>query len=93
MPIRCFMTVCPETMSPYIVTGTLAGGVFLIGVLLLITWKVAIVLYDRQQVRRFEEEVNSAAWQNTVRQINILDYYTNIILINKEHNMHSLIYF
>ncbi|GAV01478.1 hypothetical protein RvY_12184 [Ramazzottius varieornatus] len=61
--------VCPEKINPYIIAGPLAGAILLMGILLLVGWKIAVSLYDRQQVRQFEEEVRSAEWQKTVRGI------------------------
>lgn len=60
-------TECPEPPNvPLIVGGTIAG-VFLIGVLVLVIWRLLVELLDRREYRRFEKEKTKAKW-NDVRE-------------------------
>ncbi|RXM27970.1 Integrin beta-2 [Acipenser ruthenus] len=53
---------CPEPPNiAAIVTGTVAG-VALIGLLLLLIWKIIAFLHDRQEYRKFEKDKANAKW-------------------------------
>ncbi|XP_062362589.1 integrin beta-2 isoform X2 [Cinclus cinclus] len=55
---------CPEPPNvPLIVGGTVAG-VFLIGVLVLVIWRLLMELLDRREYRRFEKEKTKAKWND-----------------------------
>ena len=58
--------VCPAKVNLYALVGGLAGAIVAVGILLLLAWKVAFVLYDRRQHAKFQAEIKTAKWNETV---------------------------
>ncbi|OQV14598.1 Integrin beta pat-3 [Hypsibius exemplaris] len=56
---------CPKPLNLYALLGGLVGSILLAGVLLLLAWKVAFVVYDRRQLAKFRREIAGATWQPT----------------------------
>ncbi|NXM98372.1 ITB2 protein, partial [Sylvia borin] len=55
---------CPEPPNvPLIVGGTIAG-VFVIGAVILLIWRLLMELLDRREYRRFEKEKTKAKWND-----------------------------
>lgn len=59
-------TECPEPPNIALIVGSSIAGVALIGLVLLLTWRLLTELFDRREFRRFEKEKSKAKW-NDVR--------------------------
>lgn len=66
MPSVC-PTECPEPPNIALIVGSTVAGVALIGLLLLLLWRLLTELFDRREYRRFEKEKSKAKW-NDVRE-------------------------
>ncbi|XP_043931048.1 integrin beta-2-like isoform X2 [Protopterus annectens] len=53
---------CPQPPNIVAIVGGTIAGVALIGLLLLILWKVVTEIYDRREYHRFEKEKQKAKW-------------------------------
>lgn len=54
--------VCPEPVNLWFVLMFLIFGIILIGLLLLILWKILVTIHDRREYARFEKEREKAKW-------------------------------
>ncbi|XP_025905051.1 integrin beta-2 [Nothoprocta perdicaria] len=55
---------CPEPPNVALIVGGSIAGVALIGLLLLLIWKLLTELFDRREYRRFEKEKSKAKWND-----------------------------
>ncbi|NWW70641.1 ITB2 protein, partial [Climacteris rufus] len=55
---------CPQPPSVPLIVGSTVAGVFLIGILALVIWKLLTELFDRREFRRFEKEKTKAKWND-----------------------------
>ncbi|XP_055329594.1 integrin beta pat-3-like [Paramacrobiotus metropolitanus] len=55
---------CPVGVNPYLIVGSLVAGILFMGIMLLCAWKVVLVVYDRQQVAKFEKETAEACFED-----------------------------
>ncbi|NXY46945.1 ITB2 protein, partial [Ceuthmochares aereus] len=53
---------CPEPPNVALIVGSTIAGVFLIGLVLLLIWRLLTELFDRREYRRFEKERSKAKW-------------------------------
>ncbi|NWH74344.1 ITB2 protein, partial [Piaya cayana] len=53
---------CPEPPNVALIVGSTIAGVFLIGLVLLLIWRLLMELFDRREYRRFEKERSKAKW-------------------------------
>ncbi|POI35774.1 hypothetical protein CIB84_000472 [Bambusicola thoracicus] len=53
---------CPEPPNVALIVGSTIAGVALIGLLLLLTWRLLTEIFDRREYRRFEKEKSKAKW-------------------------------
>ncbi|XP_067404901.1 integrin beta-2 [Emydura macquarii macquarii] len=53
---------CPEPPSILAIVGGTIAGVVIIGLLLLLLWRLVTELYDRREYSRFEKEKSKARW-------------------------------
>lgn len=67
LKIFLFLPECPEPPNVPLIVGSTIAGVFLIGVLILVIWRLLMELLDRREYRRFEKEKTKAKW-NDVRE-------------------------
>lgn len=58
---------CPEPPNIALIVGGTVAGVALIGLVLLLIWRLLMELFDRREYRRFEKEKSKAKW-NDVRE-------------------------
>ena len=58
---------CPEPPNIALIVGGTVAGVALIGLVLLLIWRLLTELFDRREYRRFEKEKSKAKW-NDVRE-------------------------
>lgn len=57
---------CPKVINPWIVVGGVLAGVVLVGLLLLIAWKVVTTIKDKREYEAFKTEKAKAAWTDNV---------------------------
>ncbi|TRZ23235.1 hypothetical protein HGM15179_003871 [Zosterops borbonicus] len=55
---------CPKPPSVSLIVGGTVAGVFLIGAVILVAWRVLMELLDRREYRRFEKEKSKAKWND-----------------------------
>ncbi|CAN0125619.1 unnamed protein product [Bubo scandiacus] len=55
---------CPEPPNIALIVGSTIAGVALIGLVLLLIWKLLTELFDRREYRRFEKEKSKAKWND-----------------------------
>uniref|UniRef100_A0A8C3DRY9 Integrin beta n=1 Tax=Corvus moneduloides TaxID=1196302 RepID=A0A8C3DRY9_CORMO len=55
---------CPQPPNVPLIVGSTIAGVFLIGVLILVIWRLLMELLDRREYRRFEKEKTKAKWND-----------------------------
>ncbi|NWI14815.1 ITB2 protein, partial [Crypturellus soui] len=55
---------CPEPPNVALIVGGSIAGVALIGLVLLLIWKLLTELFDRREYRRFEKEKSKAKWND-----------------------------
>lgn len=55
---------CPQPPNVPLIVGSTIAGVFLIGVLVLVIWRLLMELLDRREYRRFEKEKTKAKWND-----------------------------
>ncbi|NWS76085.1 ITB2 protein, partial [Crotophaga sulcirostris] len=53
---------CPEPPNVALIVGSTIAGVVLIGLVLLLIWRLLTELFDRREYRRFEKEKSKAKW-------------------------------
>uniref|UniRef100_A0A669QVS4 Integrin beta n=1 Tax=Phasianus colchicus TaxID=9054 RepID=A0A669QVS4_PHACC len=53
---------CPEPPNVALIVGSTIAGVALIGLLLLLIWRLLTEIFDRREYRRFEKEKSKAKW-------------------------------
>ena len=58
------MTDCPpEPADPLAVGLGVSGAFFLVGIVLLLIWKLLTMLYDSMEYKQFESEITNPAWE------------------------------
>ncbi|XP_072434604.1 integrin beta-2 isoform X1 [Chiloscyllium punctatum] len=57
-------TECPEPPNVIAIVAGGVAGVLLIGLLILLTWKLVTELYDRREYRKFEKERAKSKWND-----------------------------
>ncbi|NXP26944.1 ITB2 protein, partial [Scytalopus superciliaris] len=55
---------CPEPPNITLIVGSTIAGVVLIGLLVLLIWRLLTELFDRREYRRFEKEKSKAKWND-----------------------------
>ncbi|NWQ81220.1 ITB2 protein, partial [Columbina picui] len=55
---------CPEPPNVALIVGGTVAGVALIGLVLLLIWRLLTELFDRREYRRFEKEKSKAKWND-----------------------------
>ncbi|KAG9477504.1 hypothetical protein GDO78_002742 [Eleutherodactylus coqui] len=60
---------CPEAPNVFAIVGGTIGGVILIGLILLMIWKLVTEFKDRKEYQRFEKERQQVKWDKTVNPI------------------------
>ncbi|ESO98510.1 hypothetical protein LOTGIDRAFT_174238 [Lottia gigantea] len=54
--------VCPESVNVLAIVGGVVGGIVLVGLALLLIWKLLTVIHDRREFAKFENERQNAKW-------------------------------
>ena len=54
---------CKERINLVVVSGSVAVGVLLVGLALLLIWKLITELWDRQEYARFQKELSKVNWE------------------------------
>ena len=58
------MTDCPpEPADPLAVGLGVSGAFFLVGIVLLLIWKLLTMLYDSMEYKQFESEITNPVWE------------------------------
>ncbi|ESN96335.1 hypothetical protein HELRODRAFT_189200 [Helobdella robusta] len=52
----------PECVSELMIIGSVVGGVAMIGVIMLVVWKVVVTVHDNKEYKKFEMERKNAKW-------------------------------
>ena len=74
------MTDCPpEPADPLAVGLGVSGAFFLVGIVLLLIWKLLTMLYDSMEYKQFESEITNPAWEK-VRLLQILPIRYTLLL-------------
>lgn len=73
---------CPQPPNIAAIVGGTIAGVALIGLLLLVAWRLVAELIDRREYHRFEKEKSKAKW-NEVRCLTLVGRYS----IKKEEDI------
>ena len=61
--IHLSLTVCPEAVDPlYIILGIVIG-IIIIGLALLLIWRLLTYVHDKREFARFEKERQNAKWE------------------------------
>ncbi|XP_056008967.1 integrin beta-6-like [Ostrea edulis] len=55
----------PSPPDPLTIGLSLSGAIFLIGLLLLVIWKILTMLYDSMEYSKFESEIQNPAWEQS----------------------------
>ncbi|KAJ7427047.1 Integrin beta-2 [Willisornis vidua] len=55
---------CPEPPNIALIVGSTIAGVVLIGLVVLLIWRLLTELFDRREYRRFEKEKSKAKWND-----------------------------
>lgn len=55
----------PGSPDPIKIGLSISGAIFLIGLLLLLIWKLLTMLYDSMEYSRFESEIQNPAWERS----------------------------
>lgn len=59
-----FCKGCPPGPADPLTVGLgLSGAIFLVGLLLLLIWKLLTMLYDKMEYSKFESEIQNPAWE------------------------------
>uniref|UniRef100_H2Y4F0 Integrin beta n=1 Tax=Ciona savignyi TaxID=51511 RepID=H2Y4F0_CIOSA len=53
---------CPQPINPWLIVGPVVGGIVLIGLIILIAWKVFQTLKDKREYEQFIEESKNKTW-------------------------------
>jgi len=56
------VTGCTKSVNVLAIILGVIAGIILIGLILLLIWKLLVTLHDRREFARFEEERNKARW-------------------------------
>ena len=67
-------SVCPVPVNSAIIIAGIVVGIILIGLLLLIIWRILTYIHDSREYARFEKDRAKAKWDQ-VRKINVSDFY------------------
>ena len=73
---------CPDPAVLYYKIGGIVGGTFLIGLVILILWKVMVTIHDKREFSRFEREEQLRQWSPVIY-IYLIVKYTFKIQNNK----------
>ena len=57
-----FATGCTKQVNVLAIILGVIGGIILIGLLLLLIWKLLVTIHDRREFARFEKERANARW-------------------------------
>ena len=57
------LTECKRPLRVGLVVGSVVLGIVLIGLLILLVWRIAVFIYDRREYARFERERRNARWE------------------------------
>ena len=82
------MTDCPpEPADPLAVGLGVSGAFFLVGIVLLLIWKLLTMLYDSMEYKQFESEITNPAWEKVrllqtlpIRYTLLLDCHITFVL-------------
>ena len=56
-----YCSVCPEPPNPWVVAGSILGGVVFLGLIILTLIKIIIYIISRREVKEWEKERNKTA--------------------------------
>lgn len=62
----------PGSPDPIKIGLSISGAIFLIGLLLLLIWKLLTMLYDSMEYSRFESEIQNPAWERVSKSVSCL---------------------
>lgn len=54
---------CPNKTNVFAIVGGVIAGIVLIGLLLLLIWKTVVTISDKQEVAKFQKELDNAKWE------------------------------
>jgi len=60
--MRMFATGCTKPVNVLAIILGVIAGIILIGLLLLLIWKLLVTIHDRREFARFEKERANARW-------------------------------
>lgn len=60
------ITECPAPVNILAIVLGVIGGIILIGLLLLLIWKLLVTIHDRREYARFEKERENARWDMVI---------------------------
>ena len=59
--LHLYCSVCPEPPNPWVVAGSILGGVVFLGLIILTLIKIIIYIISRREVKEWEKERNKTA--------------------------------
>lgn len=73
--INIFFAECPPPVPVLAIVLGVIAGIVLIGLLLLLCWKLLTILHDRREYAKFERERLNAKWDTVYYIKNYILYY------------------
>ena len=64
---------CPEPVQIWWIILWVILGIILIGLALLLIWKIFVTIHDRREFAKFEKERQNAKWDMVSRDVGSLD--------------------
>lgn len=58
----------PGPPDPLTIGLGISGAIFIVGILLLVLWKILTMVYDNLEYSRFESEIKNPAWEKVSTQ-------------------------
>lgn len=82
---------CPTPVNILAIVLGVIGGIILIGLLLLLIWKLLVTIHDRREYARFEKERENARWDMVIFALFFIMYYCCYVLYSFIHmqNLYS----
>ena len=56
-------TECPKPVNTLTILLGVIGGILIIGIMLLVLWKIIVTMYDKIEYAKFEKELAKAKWE------------------------------
>ena len=57
-----FFTVCPESVNILAIVLVTIGSIVIVGLIILLIWKLYTTIHDRREFAKFEKETQNAKW-------------------------------